>query len=178
VSGGVVVPGEAKPGQINVTQQQYDDLVVAQLTELWTDYGPLEEIWFDGGYVNPTEPMCRRFPHCCGGFTLFVTSTAACVASTRELTYFMSDIARDIVVAAAAAAAAVADSSLQRSRHSLQSRHTLSSFSSHSLHSLHFLINSLHSLHFPHCIHSLYSLHSLHSLHTPLSDTTQRSKQR
>jgi hypothetical protein len=54
VSGGVVVPGEAKPGQINVTQQQYDNLVVAQLTELWTDYGPLEEIWFDGGYVNPT----------------------------------------------------------------------------------------------------------------------------
>ena len=30
-----------------VTQQQYDAFVVAHLTELWTDYGALDEIWFD-----------------------------------------------------------------------------------------------------------------------------------
>ena len=49
VKRGAVVPGCAKPGQINVTQAQYDALVVAHLGELWGNYGPLEEIWFDGG---------------------------------------------------------------------------------------------------------------------------------
>lgn len=38
-----------KTGQLNVTQQTYDDIVRQQLRELWTNYGKLEEIWFDGG---------------------------------------------------------------------------------------------------------------------------------
>ena len=29
--------------------RRYNDIVVQQLTELWTHYGPLFEIWFDGG---------------------------------------------------------------------------------------------------------------------------------
>lgn len=38
-----------KEGQFNITQSTYDDIVLQQLSELWTNYGQLEEIWFDGG---------------------------------------------------------------------------------------------------------------------------------
>lgn len=37
-------------GQVAVTQDQYADIVSQQLTELWTNYGDLAEIWFDGGF--------------------------------------------------------------------------------------------------------------------------------
>jgi hypothetical protein len=40
-----------KPGQLNVTQETYDDIVLQQLREIWTRYGTLDEIWFDGGSV-------------------------------------------------------------------------------------------------------------------------------
>ena len=50
VSGGFVQPGVAKPGQMNVTQAQYNAFVVAHLTELWSNYGALDEVWFDGGF--------------------------------------------------------------------------------------------------------------------------------
>ncbi len=40
-----------KPGQLNVTQETYDSVVLQQLRELWTKYGILNEIWFDGGLV-------------------------------------------------------------------------------------------------------------------------------
>ena len=50
VAHGVVQPGGGKPGQLNVTQEIYDEFVVAHLTELWSAYGALDEIWFDGGY--------------------------------------------------------------------------------------------------------------------------------
>ena len=56
VKRGVVVPGETKPGQMKVTQAEYDWFVVAHLTELWTNYGDLEEIWFDGGYHQTLKP--------------------------------------------------------------------------------------------------------------------------
>ncbi|KUI61006.1 Alpha-L-fucosidase 1 [Cytospora mali] len=38
------------PGEIRITNETYDDIVIAQLTELWTNYGTLTELWFDGGY--------------------------------------------------------------------------------------------------------------------------------
>ncbi|KAJ0120961.1 Alpha-L-fucosidase 1 [Diaporthe amygdali] len=38
------------PGEIRITNETYDDIVLAQLTELWTNYGTLTELWFDGGY--------------------------------------------------------------------------------------------------------------------------------
>jgi alpha-L-fucosidase len=56
VQSGVVQPGPIVPGlQINVTQEQYDMLVVAHLTELWSRTD-LTEIWFDGGSIAQIQP--------------------------------------------------------------------------------------------------------------------------
>lgn len=33
-------------------QEAYNKIVIQQLTELWTQYGPLFEIWFDGGVMK------------------------------------------------------------------------------------------------------------------------------
>ncbi|KAH8760563.1 alpha-L-fucosidase [Diaporthe sp. PMI_573] len=38
------------PGEIRITNETYDEIVIDQLTELWTNYGTLTELWFDGGY--------------------------------------------------------------------------------------------------------------------------------
>ena len=43
--GGNVMPNPA-PGQIAVTPAQYDSIVKEHLTELWSNYGPLAEVWF------------------------------------------------------------------------------------------------------------------------------------
>jgi len=40
-----------QPGQLNVTLQTYDNVVLQQLRELWSNYQQLNEIWFDGGYT-------------------------------------------------------------------------------------------------------------------------------
>ena len=46
VQNGQVVPSAPLgPTQANVTQEQYERIVVAQLSELWGNYGDLEEIW-------------------------------------------------------------------------------------------------------------------------------------
>ncbi|KAF3766425.1 family 29 glycoside hydrolase [Cryphonectria parasitica EP155] len=46
------------PGEILVTNETYDEIVMAQLTELWTKYGTLTELWFDGGYSeSQTEQL-------------------------------------------------------------------------------------------------------------------------
>lgn len=42
-------PSTLIPGQVEVTQQEFEDIAVASITELWT-FGELGEIWFDGGY--------------------------------------------------------------------------------------------------------------------------------
>ena len=43
------------PGQMNVTQEQFEDISVAAVTELWSRYGSLAEIWFDGGAMTSTS---------------------------------------------------------------------------------------------------------------------------
>lgn len=43
------------PGQQNVTQSEFEDIAIAQLTELFTNYGDLTEFWFDGGIGNVVD---------------------------------------------------------------------------------------------------------------------------
>jgi len=50
VENGKVQGGPLRPGQAKVTQDQYYQIVLAQLKELWSEFGELAEIWFDGGY--------------------------------------------------------------------------------------------------------------------------------
>jgi alpha-L-fucosidase len=47
-------PGRVQPGS-PVTQEEYNKIVIKQLTELWSNYGELFEIWFDGGVLSPGE---------------------------------------------------------------------------------------------------------------------------
>ena len=42
-------PSTLLPGQANITQAQYEAIILGQVTELWTENGPLTEIWLDGG---------------------------------------------------------------------------------------------------------------------------------
>lgn len=44
-------PGLVQKGS-PVTQEQYNKIVTQQLTELWSNYGDLFEIWFDGGILS------------------------------------------------------------------------------------------------------------------------------
>ena len=44
------------PGQELVTQEQYENISIALMTELWTEFGALQEIWLDGGCGN----LCDR----------------------------------------------------------------------------------------------------------------------
>jgi hypothetical protein len=48
--GGNILPNPS-PGQLSVTPLQYDSLVRSHLTELWSRYGELSEVWFDGGFT-------------------------------------------------------------------------------------------------------------------------------
>lgn len=47
-------PGLVQKGS-PVTQKEYNRIVSTQLTELWSEYGPLFEIWFDGGVLSQKE---------------------------------------------------------------------------------------------------------------------------
>ena len=35
------------PGQMNVTQAEFESIALAQVNELWSNYGPLGEIWYE-----------------------------------------------------------------------------------------------------------------------------------
>ncbi len=47
-------PGIVQKGS-SVTQEEYNAIVTKQLTELWSNYGDLFEIWFDGGVLSKKE---------------------------------------------------------------------------------------------------------------------------
>lgn len=47
-------PGKVQPGS-KITQREYNKIVETQLTELWSNYGKLFEIWFDGGVLSVQE---------------------------------------------------------------------------------------------------------------------------
>ena len=42
-------PSTLIPNQARVTQKEYEDIAIAQMRELWTQFGELTEIWLDGG---------------------------------------------------------------------------------------------------------------------------------
>ncbi len=44
-------PGIVQEGS-PVTQEEYNNIVQQQLTELWSNYGELFEVWFDGGVLS------------------------------------------------------------------------------------------------------------------------------
>lgn len=49
-----VFGGRAKSGS-EADQKEYNDIVIKQVTELWSRYGELFEIWFDGGCLPPED---------------------------------------------------------------------------------------------------------------------------
>ena len=50
---GLVQNSTLVPGQVKVSQEMYGKIVLAQMRELWTNYGNLSELWFDGGCSVP-----------------------------------------------------------------------------------------------------------------------------
>lgn len=42
-----------------MTQQQFEAIALAQVTELWTRFGSLNEIWFDGGYTSDMQTKLK-----------------------------------------------------------------------------------------------------------------------
>jgi hypothetical protein len=54
--GGNVSPDPPLPGMAQVTQQEFEAISVAQLTELWSNYGDFVEstrLWFWGLWFRP-----------------------------------------------------------------------------------------------------------------------------
>ncbi|MDR1864126.1 MAG: alpha-L-fucosidase [Bacteroidales bacterium] len=47
-------PGLIQPGS-PISQDTYNNIVTQQLTELWSNYGELFEIWFDGGVLSKEQ---------------------------------------------------------------------------------------------------------------------------
>ena len=49
LQGGKIGAPTGIPGQAVITQTDYENILLANLRQLWTDYGELAEVWFDGG---------------------------------------------------------------------------------------------------------------------------------
>jgi alpha-L-fucosidase len=59
VSGNEVQNSSLVPGQVRVTQAQYEQINLAQLEELWSTYQGDAEIWFDGGFSTSIRTRLR-----------------------------------------------------------------------------------------------------------------------
>jgi hypothetical protein len=57
---------EVLPGQHNFTDEQYSAIVKEQVTELWTEYGNLTEIWVDSGLGGMSDLMVKLQPNAAG----------------------------------------------------------------------------------------------------------------
>ena len=55
VAHGKVMNTTLTPGQGNVPQDLYNKIALAQMRELWSNYGQLSELWFDGGCIPGLE---------------------------------------------------------------------------------------------------------------------------
>ena len=56
-----VQPGPLQPGQVNVTQQQFEDIAFASVSELWTNYGALTEICESAAVLGGgAQPACAH----------------------------------------------------------------------------------------------------------------------
>jgi len=55
VASGKVMNTTLSSGQQNVTQELYNKIILAQMRELWSNYGELSELWFDGGCISGLE---------------------------------------------------------------------------------------------------------------------------
>ena len=55
VAQGKVMNSSLRPGQEKVSQDLYNKIALAQMTELWSNYGNLSELWFDGGCIPGLE---------------------------------------------------------------------------------------------------------------------------
>ena len=54
VGHGMVIPNDTLvPGQAKVSQELYGKIALAQMRELWSNYGEISELWFDGGCSVP-----------------------------------------------------------------------------------------------------------------------------
>lgn len=80
-----VQPGPRLPGQLKVSQQEFEDFAFASVSELWTRYGNLTEIWFDGGYTGDmqarlTKLLAENQPNavCFGGFGISTSPARWC----------------------------------------------------------------------------------------------------
>lgn len=65
LQGGKVGSPTGIPGQAVITQAEYYEILLQNLRQLWTDYGPLAEVWFDGALTA----------FCVGSHCLFVVAT-------------------------------------------------------------------------------------------------------
>lgn len=55
-------PSTLLPGQANVTQAQYEDIALAQMTEIWQSFGNLTEVWLDGGCGDMCDKVMALLP--------------------------------------------------------------------------------------------------------------------
>ena len=55
VARGKIQNTHLRAGQERVSQDLYNKIALAQMTELWSNYGELSELWFDGGCIPGLE---------------------------------------------------------------------------------------------------------------------------